>query len=107
MEAGRRYAEKTATERRADRRTRLLEAALDAFGNGGYRAASIEQLCAAAGISTRNFYEEFANREELLIALHDDLNARALTAVVEALAEVDPDDLDATRTDRRSRPTSA
>jgi AcrR family transcriptional regulator len=94
VEAGRRYAEKTAPERRADRRSRLLAAAVDAFGTGGYRAASIEQLCADAGISTRNFYEEFSNREDLLVALHDDLNARALMAVVEALADVDPDDLE-------------
>lgn len=91
----RRYAEKTAAERRAERRGRLLEAALDAFGIDGYRATSIEQLCSAAGVSTRNFYEEFSSREELLIALHDDLNARALAAIVEAIAELDPDDLEA------------
>lgn len=92
---GRRYRAKTAAERRAERRRRLLEAALDAFGAAGYRATSIEQLCAAAGISTRNFYEEFRSREELLVALHDELNARALEAVVGAIAEIDPDDLDA------------
>ena len=92
---GRRYGDKTATERRTARRARLFDAAVDAFGSQGYRATSIEQLCTAAGISTRNFYEEFPGREELLIALHDDLNARALGAVVEALAPIDPDDLDA------------
>lgn len=88
------YARKTTTERRAERRSRLLEAALDAFGTRGYRAVSIEQLCAEAGISTRNFYEEFANRETLLIALHDDLNARALEAVVAAISELDPGDIE-------------
>jgi AcrR family transcriptional regulator len=93
--AGRRYADKTEAERRAERRSRLIETALNAFGTDGYRSTSIEQLCASAGISTRNFYEEFGNREELLIALHDELNARALEAVVEALAGIDPDDLPA------------
>ena len=93
--AGRRYAEKSAPERRADRRARLLEAAVEAFGTHGYRNTSIEQLCAAARISTRNFYEEFSGREELLITLHDDLNARALEAVVEAISGIDPDDLEA------------
>lgn len=91
----RKYADKTKSERRAERRARLLEAAVDAFGNHGYRATSIEQLCSAAGISTRNFYEEFPTREDLLVELHDDLNARALTAVVEAIADIDPDDLPA------------
>jgi AcrR family transcriptional regulator len=65
----------------------------DVRGTDGYRTTSIEQLCAAAGISTRNFYEEFSTREELLLALHDDLNARALDAVVRAIADVDPADL--------------
>jgi AcrR family transcriptional regulator len=92
---GRRYRDKTAVERRADRRSKLLDAALDAFGSEGYRASSIEQLCAAAGISTRNFYEEFSDREQLLLALHDDLNARALEAVMRAIADIDPDDLPA------------
>lgn len=92
-ESGRRYGDKTSSERRADRRDRLLKAALDAFGTDGYRTTSIEQLCAAAAISTRNFYEEFSTREELLLALHDDLNARALGAVVRAISDVDPADL--------------
>lgn len=91
----RRYAAKSATERRADRRARLLEAALDAFATHGYRSTSIEQLCATARISTRNFYEEVSGKEELLVTLHDDVNARALEAVVEALADIDPDDLEA------------
>jgi AcrR family transcriptional regulator len=93
--SGRRYRDKTAVQRRADRRSKLLDAALDAFGSEGYRASSIEQLCAAAGISTRNFYEEFSDREQLLLALHDDLNARALEAVMRAIADIDPDDLPA------------
>lgn len=88
----RRYGAKTTAERRAERRARLLDAAVEAFGTTGYRGTSIEQLCSAAGISTRNFYEEFRTRELLLIELHDQLNARALEAVVAAIAEIDPDD---------------
>jgi AcrR family transcriptional regulator len=89
------YREQTADERRRERRSRLLAAAVDAFGNDGYAATSIERLCAEAGISTRNFYEEFASREELLVNLHDDLNRRALEGVAAAIAEVDPNDLEA------------
>ncbi len=91
----RRYGDRSTAERRAERRSKLLAAALDAFGTEGYRATSIERLCSAAGVSTRNFYEEFAGREELLLELHDDLNARAFAAVVEALAALDPEDLPA------------
>ena len=89
------YANKSADQRRAERRRKLLDAALDEFGTAGYRGTSIERLCAAAGISTRNFYEEFESRERLLIELHDELNANAHSAVVEAIATIDPDDLEA------------
>jgi AcrR family transcriptional regulator len=91
---GRTYRRQSAAERRAGRRGRLVEAAVEAFGTKGFRSTSIEELCAAAGISTRNFYEEFSSREELLIALHDELNQRAFDAVVQTLADTDPVDLD-------------
>jgi AcrR family transcriptional regulator len=93
--AGRRYRDQTPTERSDGRRVRLVEAALEAFGTDGYAGTSIEDLCARAGISTRNFYESFPSREALLIALHDDVNSRALEAVLIAIGAVDPDDLPA------------
>jgi AcrR family transcriptional regulator len=89
----RRYAAKTADERRAERRTRMLDAGLEMIGTRGYRATTIEALCAAAGVSTRNFYEEFGSREALVIALHDQLNARALDAVIAALNGIDGNDV--------------
>jgi AcrR family transcriptional regulator len=91
---GRRYRNQAPAERRAARRARLIDAAVEAFGTAGFRATSIEELCTAAGISTRNFYEEFSSREELVITLHDDLNARAFEAVIAALTDVDPSDLE-------------
>lgn len=93
-DTGRRYRNRSQPERRAERRARLLAAALDAFAADGYRSTPIERLCAAAGVSTRNFYEEFGGREDLLLTLHDDLNARALTAVIAAIADLDPNDLE-------------
>jgi AcrR family transcriptional regulator len=92
---GRRYRDRSLPERRAERRARLIDAATDAFGTDGYQSTSIEQLCQAAGISTRNFYEEFSGREELLATLHDNLNHRALEAVTGAIAETDPLDIEA------------
>jgi AcrR family transcriptional regulator len=71
MAARRAYGGRSAEDRRAERRERLMSAGLELFGNEGYAAASIERLCAQAGVSTRNFYEEFASREDLLMRLHD------------------------------------
>jgi AcrR family transcriptional regulator len=67
------------------RRRALLDAALEQFGTEGYRGASVEGLCRAAGVSTRNFYALFESREALFLALYDELTAGVLQAVVEAV----------------------
>ncbi|MDT8911192.1 TetR/AcrR family transcriptional regulator [Amycolatopsis sp. PS_44_ISF1] len=75
-------------QRRAERRERLLAAALELFTSVGFRQAKITQLCTQAGVSTRNFYEEFGSKEEVLRTLHDRINALALQHVAAALDEV-------------------
>lgn len=97
--ARRDYGGRTATQRRAERRQRLMTAALELFGTEGYPATSIERLCARANVSTRNFYEEFTSREALLIALHDHINTQALEALVAAVGDI-IDETTAVRLDR-------
>lgn len=75
-------------QRRADRRQRLLTAALDLFTTTGFRQAKITGLCALAGVSTRNFYEEFTGKEDVLRTLHDRINSLALDHVTAALDRV-------------------
>jgi AcrR family transcriptional regulator len=87
--ARRTYGGRSAVERRAERRQRLLAAGLELFGTEGYAASSIEKLCNSAGVSTRNFYEEFQSREDLLIALHDRIIDEAFHSVVAALRDAD------------------
>jgi AcrR family transcriptional regulator len=82
--AQRNYGGRSAADRRAERRERLLSAGLDLFGTEGYASASIEKLCTHAGVSTRNFYEEFASREDLLIALHVRIIEHSFQAVIAA-----------------------
>jgi len=83
---GRRYAGRSTQQRRADRRRRLVDAALELFGTAGYAAVPIERLCAEAGVATRSFYEEFAGREQLLLAVYEDITRGASGAVTDALA---------------------
>jgi AcrR family transcriptional regulator len=84
----RRYGGKTAEERRAERREKLLAAGLELFGTAGYAGTTIEALCAAAGLNPRYFYEEFGSREALLAAVYDhhveSVRARVLAALDEA-----------------------
>ncbi|MFA1551720.1 TetR/AcrR family transcriptional regulator [Actinomadura chokoriensis] len=96
------YGGRSAEERRAERRERLLAAGLELFGRRGYAATSIERLCATASVSTRNFYEEFSGREELLTTLHSIINERAAQALSTACAEAAGADL-GTRVERAVR----
>ena len=89
----REYGGRSAEQRRCERRERLLAAGLELFGAEGYRATSIEKLCAAADVSTRNFYEEFRSRDRLLIALHEKITVRAVTALLKALSSAKDEEL--------------
>ncbi|AZM58440.1 MULTISPECIES: TetR/AcrR family transcriptional regulator [unclassified Streptomyces] len=83
-----RYAGKSAEERKAERRRRFLDAALELFGAGpGYRSTTVAALSEAAGLSTRQFYEEFRNLEDVLAVLHLQVNDRAEAAVLAAAAD--------------------
>ncbi|MER5548850.1 TetR/AcrR family transcriptional regulator [Streptomyces sp. NPDC002589] len=85
-----RYGGRTAEDRQAERRRRFLDAALDLFGGApGYRGTTVAALSQAAGLSTRQFYEEFRTLEDVLAALHLEVNGWAERAVLDALAAAD------------------
>jgi AcrR family transcriptional regulator len=83
-----RYGGKTAEERQAERRQRFLDAGLQLFGDTpGYRSTTVAALSEAAGLSTRQFYEEFRTLEDVLAALHLQVNHWAEEAVVAAVTD--------------------
>ncbi|MFD9324946.1 MULTISPECIES: TetR/AcrR family transcriptional regulator [unclassified Streptomyces] len=83
-----RYGGRTAEERQAERRRRFLEAGLQLFGDSpGFRSTTVAALSEAAGLSTRQFYEEFRTLEDVLAALHLQVNDWAEGAALAALAE--------------------
>lgn len=81
----RRFRGQTTTERRAERRARLLEAALDVVGTDGWTAATMTEVCRRAGLTERYFYESFRDRDALYLAVFDELAAETRTAVLTAL----------------------
>jgi len=83
--AGRQYGGRAVAERKAERRTRFLDAATRLFAEHGYSDCSLAELCAAAGLSKRQFYEEFETREDVLVAAYDRVQDEAVDAVVAAL----------------------
>lgn len=89
-DSSRRYRGLTAHERSAQRRRRLLDAGLAVFGTDGYAASTIPGLCAQAGVSTAHFYEEFAGREALLVAVYEEVVGELANGVVAAMEAAEP-----------------
>jgi AcrR family transcriptional regulator len=74
----------SAEDRTAERRARLLEAGLELLGTVGWEQATMTAVCATAKLTERYFYENFANREELLVAVVDQVAAEARGRVIAA-----------------------
>lgn len=80
----------SAEQRINERRERLLTAGMDLFGTRGFAQTTIEQLCTAARVSTRAFYECFDSRDDLLVAVHERIVDGMKTAVDRELAKTGP-----------------
>ncbi|WP_434391374.1 TetR/AcrR family transcriptional regulator [Melittangium boletus] len=93
----RRYRGTPAEARRAQRREQLLQAAIEVYGEKGYRHATVKAVCEAAGLTERYFYESFANSEELLIAAFHTVADRLLEELARGVAEVPGGPLERTR----------
>lgn len=85
--AARKYSGRSVQEWKDARRERLMEAAVDLFGTDGYQATSIERLCTRAKVSTRHFYQEFANKEAVLLEVYAGLIELGIRSTADALAE--------------------
>ncbi len=102
------YAGKSAGEREADRRAALVDACLGLVAEHGWRELTIDALCREAGLNKRYFYESFGSLDEVVAAVtaqladeaiaaalgafdadtpEDEVNARAVTALVDALTD--------------------
>lgn len=57
---------------RGEARARLLEAARNLVRHKGFAATSVDDLCAAAGVTKGAFFHHFASKEALGVALIDD-----------------------------------
>jgi AcrR family transcriptional regulator len=83
----------SATERTARRRAELMTAAFDLLGTVGWEQATMTAICARAKLTERYFYESFAGRDELLVAVFEELTDRIRGVVVDTLrdAPLDPE----------------
>jgi len=80
-------------DRRVRRREAFFTAGLTLFGRDGFALTSVERLCVEAGATPRDFYQEFADTQSLLIAIHDRITTEAMHAMSTALADTSAEPL--------------
>jgi AcrR family transcriptional regulator len=76
----------SAEDRRAERRTRLIAAGLDLLGTVGWEQTTMTAVCGRAKLTERYFYEHFSGRDQLLLAVVDQVADEARATVIAALA---------------------
>ncbi|OMC11262.1 transcriptional regulator [Mycolicibacter heraklionensis] len=74
----------SAVDRRAERRSKLLAAGRQIWGEYGIGEVTVRGVCTAAGLTPRYFYEQFPNRDALFFAVSDDVRDQLLEAMVTA-----------------------
>jgi TetR/AcrR family transcriptional repressor of uid operon len=75
-------------QRQSDRRTEILDAAQRCFSRSGFHQASMQEICAEAGMSPGNLYRYFPSKEALIagIAERNRAEAAASFALVDQAA---------------------
>ncbi|GAA1690780.1 hypothetical protein GCM10009765_45330 [Fodinicola feengrottensis] len=103
---GRSYGGLSPQRREAERVARFVDAGLEVFGTQGFHAATVDAVCAAAGLTKRYFYRGFGSMEALFHAVYlrcadsfmrmamsvvDDPSTDALACLNQFLAEIESD----------------
>ena len=79
------YSGLSASERDAERRSRLLEAGRELIGTQGYAVVSVEKLCAASKVSSRHFYQLYENKEAAFLDVYESITVQSFEAAVATL----------------------
>ncbi len=92
---GRLYGGVTKEERERQRRERLVQAGLTVFGEQGYHAATVREVCKTAELTSRYFYESFDSMEALFEAVYLSVSRElmAKTLAVLGATPLDPQKL--------------
>ena len=61
-----------------DKFTRIIDAALQVFGEKGYYNATISEIARKAGVSEATIYEYFGSKEDLLFAIPGEITSKAV-----------------------------
>ena len=79
------YGGRSAEQLTQERYDRLMSSALELFGTEGYLPTTVEKLCRHAKVTTRHFYEHFADREAILIAIFEQILQQTKQVVLQEI----------------------
>ena len=71
-------------DRQVLRRDELIAAGVELLGSEDGPALTVRAVCRAAGLTERYFYESFADRDEFVRGVYDDVCARAMSTLMTA-----------------------
>jgi AcrR family transcriptional regulator len=77
----------TAEQREAGRRARLIDTAIELMGTRGAADTTVTAVCATSGVTSRYFYQYFADRDALLRAVAEQLRTTMQGAIVAAIPD--------------------
>ncbi|MCP2237124.1 TetR/AcrR family transcriptional regulator [Prauserella halophila] len=86
------WAGTTLADRKAARRRQLLDSGLTLLGSDDGAALSVRAVCRHSRLTERYFYENFTDRDELIVAVYDALAAEAHRVLVDAVAAAPAED---------------
>ena len=75
-------------------RSKLLDAARDVIRTKGYAATTVDDICAAAGVTKGGFFHHFPSKEQLGIAAIEQFGAAASAIFASAPYASEPDPRD-------------
>lgn len=86
----RRYGGVLPEERQRLRRAKLIEGAFEVFGTKGFHAATVREVCVAAHLTERYFYESFKTLPQLFMATYGELRDQLMAQTLAVLKEAKP-----------------
>jgi AcrR family transcriptional regulator len=86
----RRYGGVLPEDRQRQRRAKLIEGAIEVFGTKGFHAATVREVCVAAHLTERYFYESFKTLPQLFIAVYAHLREELMALTLSAMAQAEP-----------------
>jgi len=86
----RRYSGQSFEDRQAERRDKLIHAAVQVAGRVGLDGASVAAICAEAGLTARYFYESFPTREAIFVEAYRAVQNELLHRITEGKGQGDP-----------------